>query len=376
MATAIMQASGEDLQNLDELVDGICVTLQIKPEQFHQAESQYKGVGDWLSKADSPLARFSPTIYPQGSMALRTTLRPRGHEEFDLDFVVQVGSFLGDPMVLYEMVYDRLHRHPDYKARLERRKRCLRLNYAKDFHLDILPARIDVARGRPYIEVPDRSTPRTWKPSNALGFVAWFERQCESLMKAMAERKQEPLPRPLPEQMSRPLRQAVQLMKRRRDNRFRGDDMAPRSVVLTTLAGEFYQGQESTIDALEQMLAGIEAAINVVHPRPLEVRNPTNDAELFSETWSDSKAYQAFVSFIREFRSEVSALRGVEGIDEVGLRLDEMFGDALGTKAVGQYQERRAQAKAQGRLRATASGVVVGGAVGRRPAPNTFHHGE
>lgn len=307
-------------------------------------------------------------------MALWTTVRPREREEYDLDLVLQLDPLDDDPMALYDLVRDRLVQHADFRSRLELKKRCLRLSYASQFHLDILPARPDPVRKHPCIEVPDRKL-KAWKPSNPIGYVQWFERKCELAGRAKAERAQVPLPAPIPDHLTRPLRRAVQLMKRRRDNRFQGDDSAPRSVVLTTLAGEFYRGEDSVLGALEQILGSIDAAIRAVAPRRIEVRNPTNRAELFSESWSDQSAYDAFVSFIADFRAELAALRAGDGLREIGRRLDSVFGDNLGEKAVRLYAERRAAAKEKGELRFSAPGIVVAAEQGRRSAPHKFHRG-
>lgn len=364
----------ERAKSLDELVAEVCLTLQISPTQFEQAKEHYTAVGEWLSDKGSALAAFRPLIYPQGSMAHRTTVRPREREEYDLDLVFQVDAFHGGPMALYDLVRDRLAQHSDYKNRMEPLKRCLRLTYAHEFHLDILPARLDEVRGGTCIEVPDRKL-RDWKESNPLGFVAWFDRRCELAPTAKAERALLPLPRPLPEHLAQTLRRIVQLIKRRRDNRFAGSDLAPRSIVLTTLAGEFYQGQESVIDGLEQILAAVDAAATVLYPRRLEVRNPMNPAELFSEAWTNGEAYDAFLSFVRDFRTELATLRQAEGLREIGTLLDHILGDDLGRRAVRAYSERRGRAKEEGALRFGAPGIVVGGAKGRRSAPHTFHHG-
>lgn len=372
MAVAVAPSMAH--RELDELVAEICLTLQISSTQFDLARQHYEAVGDWLSRDGSPLAVLSPVIYPQGSMALRTTVRPREREEHDLDLVVQVAPLDADPMALYGMVFDRLTAHGTYKTQLERMKRCLRLKYTHKFHLDILPARRDRSRAGTSIEVPDRKL-ECWMPSNPLGYVLWFERQCDQATMLKAEREQVPLPPPLPEHQLKVLRQAVQLIKRRRDNAFRGADVAPRSVVLTTLAGQVYAGSESLTGAVEQILTAIDAAITRAHPYPIEVQNPTNPEEVFSEAWSDPTAYKAFTDFVRTFRREVSALRAAEGIPMIGQLLDGMFGDDLGRGAVLSYTERVAQAKAAGALRFGAPGIIVGGGEARPSPKHTFHHG-
>jgi hypothetical protein len=307
-------------------------------------------------------------------MALRTTTRPREREEYDLDFVLQVQPIDADPIALYELVSDRLAAHGTYKDKLERMKRCLRLNYEHQFHLDILPARRDRNRGITCIEVPDRRL-ECWKPSNPLGYIAWFEGKCDEAVAAKAAREQIPLPPPLREDQLKVLRQAVQLIKRRRDNAFRGSDRAPRSVVLTTLAAHAYTGSTSLTEALEQILRRIDQAIAQAAPRALEVRNPTNPDELFSESWSDPMTYLAFTQFIRDFLAEVLALRATEGIDAISAMLDRMFGDDLGKRAVRGYAARLAQAKADGAVRFGAPGIIVGAAAESRASPqHTFHH--
>jgi hypothetical protein len=360
--------------DLDDVVRQICLGLQISPTQFELARGHYEAVGEWLGGEDSPLAVLAPRIYPQGSMALRTTVRPRLREEYDLDLVLEVPPTVMNPMLLYEQVADRLAANGTYKPKLERMKRCLRLNYDHEFHLDILPARRDRVRGSTCIEVPDTKL-EEWKPSNPAGFVAWFERQCDEATRPKAEREQIPLPPPLPQRQLQVLRQVVQLMKRRRDNSFRGSDDAPRSIVLTTLAGRLYIGGESLTCALQQVLAAIDSAVARAHPRLIEVRNPTNADELFSEAWTNRAAYQGFTQFIRDFLLEVTALREVEGLDVVGQRLDRMFGDQLGKKALEAYGQRFEAAKAAQDLRFGAPGIILGGKEGRPSPSHTFHHG-
>ncbi|HZN54933.1 MAG TPA: nucleotidyltransferase, partial [Candidatus Polarisedimenticolaceae bacterium] len=147
---------------------GIVTRLGLSAARHAEAESRYKAVGDWLSTAGSPVAMFQPQIYPQGSMALRTTVQPIRQLEFDLDMVVEIDWTNLQPMVLYEMVYQWLSRNPELRPHLERKRRCIRLNYPKNFHLDVLPARRDLIRGGTCIEVPDREL-KCWMPSNPRG---------------------------------------------------------------------------------------------------------------------------------------------------------------------------------------------------------------
>ena len=356
--------------DLDELVVEVCRTLQITESQFKDAEGHYLAVGRWLRAPDSPLARLRPLIYPQGSMALLTTVKPRDHEEYDLDLVLRVEPISEDPMWLYGKVRDRLAAHTDYGAKLEPLRRCLRLNYAKQFHLDILPARPDELQGGTCIEVPDRKL-EDWKESNPIGFRKWFEARTRGVV-TEAVRSQVPLPSEPILQLEAVLRRVVQLIKRRRDNTFAGSDDAPRSVVLTTLAGHAYEGQDSIILALRHVLHQIEQAIAAAAPGRIVVLNPSNPAERFCEAWNDV-SYQAFGRFIREFRQGVDELLATRGFDAIGAKLDLLFGGELGAQAVRAYAERRREAMKAGQLRASpTTGLVLEG-TGIRSPRHTFH---
>lgn len=121
-------------------------------------------------------------VHPQGSMALRTTVRPLHGDEFDVDLVCQMDGWTGGPMDLHKALGARLAEHAQYAKMLEPKKRCWTLNYAGDLHLDALPARDDRERSHDNsIEVPDRKTPKEWKP-NPKDFIArWITRSPSSI---------------------------------------------------------------------------------------------------------------------------------------------------------------------------------------------------
>src|SRR6266481_1013570 len=77
---------------LDELLTVICHQLQITETQQRQAESHYTAIGRLLESPTSPLAPHRPSLYPQGSLRLGTTVRPSGRENFDLDLVCQLAT--------------------------------------------------------------------------------------------------------------------------------------------------------------------------------------------------------------------------------------------------------------------------------------------
>jgi hypothetical protein len=72
-----------------EVLEMVCESLELSNTQFAQAKQRYEGVGGCLAGADDPVLR-AITIYLQGSTALRTTVRPIGINEHDVDLVAHV----------------------------------------------------------------------------------------------------------------------------------------------------------------------------------------------------------------------------------------------------------------------------------------------
>jgi len=322
--------------DLDVLLAEVAEALQLTANQYARASQHYSAVADWLEGSGSSLARFQPQIYPQGSMALETTVRPISQEEYDLDLVCQMLSTGMTALQLYEAVYERLMSNANYARMVEKKQRCIRLNYAHEFHLDIIPAEPDLMRGRQAIRVPDRSL-HDWTPSNPKGYVAWFKLRSE--MGVSELRKAATLPGPTPAASKPVLAIVVQLIKRRRDVLFSQPHLAPRSVLLTTLAGEHYRGTDHVATALYEIVLGIKRRIREAAPRRISVHNPTNDGERFCESFTGPGRYEAFTQFIAQLERDAQLLLNTQGINALQQLLFLLFGSEPVAKAVRCYGE-------------------------------------
>jgi hypothetical protein len=364
--------------HLDFLLAEVAKALQLTPSQYNLAAQHYGAMADWLGASASPLSRFRPHIYPQGSMALETTVKPRTQEEFDLDLVCQMLRTGMTAMEVYNAVYDRLRANEVYAAMIERKNRCVRLNYGHDFHLDIIPAEPDELHGGTSIQVPDREL-RCWMPSNPKGYIAWFTHRTQMSITELRKRV-DPLPRPTPADEKPALTIAVQLVKRRRDVYFADPDLAPRSVVLTTLAAEHYQGTDHVGSALAQIVVGIRQRIDRAAPDPITVCNPTNDDENFCDSFEGAGRYDAFNRFIRQLERDVQAILATDGIPELQVLLSRLFGEEPVTKAIRSYGEQLRAQRDLGTLKFTGAGVGGLSIVERsgdmaRPVPRNTNFG-
>ena len=234
---------------LAEILEAMCQALELTASQAEEAEQRYNIVGRWLG--DDPVLQGA-WIYVHGSVALGTTVKPLARAEYDVDLVCHVphGSPAVSPALLKKIVGDRLKDHGTYVRLLEEMRRCWRLNYAGEFHMDITPSIPNPACALGGELVPDKEL-RQWKPTNPVGYRKLFERRALlqpvfHLLKAGGYRgtAREPAIEPYPAQMHIKglLRRVVQLCKRHRDVYFTDrPEIAPLSIIITTLAARSYE---------------------------------------------------------------------------------------------------------------------------------------
>jgi len=84
-----MNAIPRELLRESEIVgalEQICQALELTPSQHEEAKRRYEAVGAWLGQSED-LLLAQLTIYPHGSVALGTTVKPHSRFEHDVDLV-------------------------------------------------------------------------------------------------------------------------------------------------------------------------------------------------------------------------------------------------------------------------------------------------
>ncbi|UAL49801.1 nucleotidyltransferase (plasmid) [Sutcliffiella horikoshii] len=348
---------------LDDLLQRVGQKLQISKSQRELAENRYLSVGTWLSKDETYFKGKDVLIYPQGSLSINTTVKPRKQQEYDLDLVCEINeSWQGkDPIKLLDSIERRLREHETYKKMVERKNRCIRLNYANEFHMDILPAHPTDKGNNTNVKVPDRKA-EDWKDSNPKGYAQWFNDQLEQYWHVLMEKKAASIqPLPIDEDLNRkpPLKRAVQLIKRYRDIYFEDDlEFAPISIVLTTFAGMYYNGEVSVNEAIDGILEKV--ILNIPQDGRLKVFNPTNKEEELSERWEGRPdLYEKFLDFIRDFKQHWNKLNKLEGIKDVATELKLMFGETIIEESLKEQAELVEKNRTANTLFIASSGVLV-----------------
>lgn len=328
------------IQQLDEILALIGATLEITATQREAAEQHYLAIAKWLGGVeDAPFRLYEPQIYPQGSLRLGTTVKPLSDGEYDLDLVYELQvdyTKIPRPVSLLDLIELRLRQHGTYRDKVERKNRCVRVNYSGQFHLDILPAALDLVCGGTCVRVPDRTT-QDWKASNPRGYAKFFEDQAATATafgEVAVKASVEPLPDHLSHEEKTSLQRDTQLIKRLRDITFAGNcELAPISIVLTTLAAKNFGGERSVALGIARVFNSVVAQIPA-HGR-LYVYNPANPEEDLSERWDkDRDAYSAFCEAMREWQRAWNALLELRGIDKITAELERLFGPAPVKRAI------------------------------------------
>ena len=73
--------------NRETLYEKIAEGINISEEMFDYADAEYKRIGKWI---EENAKEYDIDIYPQGSFALGTAIKPFGREdEYDVDLVCE-----------------------------------------------------------------------------------------------------------------------------------------------------------------------------------------------------------------------------------------------------------------------------------------------
>jgi hypothetical protein len=351
--------------HLDDLLNRIGEKLQLDKTRRKKTEDSYLAVCKWIKEDTKYFDNYDIDFYPQGSYSIGTTVKPMSKEEFDLDFVLHIygNYYTENPMNVLKQLERRFGEHDVYKEMYTVKNRCIRLNYAREFHMDILPGfptEVFIKEDTK-LKVPDR-TLKDWTDSNPKGYIKWFESQ--SRIKILMEKaaKIEPLPDDIPYERIEPLKRIVQLIKRYRNIYFAEmSDRAPGSIVLTTLCGHYYQSEENVYLGARSILNRMYNDI-IKSSTPIEIRNPANNDEILSEKWIEDEAlYKDFKKFIFRLRTDWNNLIELETLEEKANVLKELFGETVSKEVIQEQAEYVSKARANKMLGVTTeTGILTG----------------
>ena len=361
--------------DLSFILNEIANRLDIPDTEFEQAEQRYQAVGRWLGEGDSPLAAYSPIIYPQGSFLLGTVTKRWGeNDEYDIDLVFELNLSKDriSQKELKKMLGDRLKENETYRRMLdEEGRRCWTLIYANGakFHLDILPAvpnyefrkilksySVPDEWANTSISITDTTRPNydsidpDWPRCNPKGYAAWFYSRMviryEAIRKSFAEAMKAQVDAVPEYKIKTPLQRSIQLIKRHRDITFEKRDDKPATIILTTSAAHAYNNEYDLLLALTSIVDGMPNHISK-KDGVWWVQNPVDPMENFAERWQDRpEREQEFRYWHKKLENDLQRLITCDDIDGICELLIPMFGERVVVPAVKLYKD-RVQARAR-----------------------------
>lgn len=333
--------------------------LDISPTLYKNAVEKYTSLANFIKDKG-----IEATIYPQGSFALGTVVRPSKNNEsadYDLDFICEIVGTKSDVSALeiYNQVKDALESDKTYKDRLEVWSECLTIKYADigevGFSIDVVPAtgeskeQIEKLRAVCDSEIADTAIaiPKCnddkydWMTNNPLGYRKWFEDIHRPYKEASRMEYRKALfesctdyasIEEIPDEMERsPLQRVIQILKMHRNNYFADEQkskMKPKSVIITTLVTEIASHLDSDLDTFE-LLRQILQEVNIyanrqsVNEAAFQERfgvhtaitrpdgewmmpNPANPDDNLVDGWNDDgRLAQFFFRWISVVREEI-----------------------------------------------------------------------
>lgn len=316
--------------------------LDITPTMYKNAVTKYTSIAGYLENNG-----IEADMYPQGSFALGTVVRPNAKDPnaaYDLDFVCQLRITRNDLTAaeLWKKVEDILTRSDLYGGKLVIYDKCLTIEYADvgsaGFSIDIVPAAdeneenkmrlhskcknprlIDTA-----IAIPKHCEKNyNWITNNPKGYRAWFEdintpfqdasrmqyrqmlfEENQSLYASVEE---------IPEELDRSaMQRIIQILKYHRDiyySKFKnGNDIKPISAIINTIVARIsssvlasisifdllnYVMGEFAIYAEQQILTQEKFAERYQHKNVIGrkngkwiIENPANPEDNLADKWN------------------------------------------------------------------------------------------
>jgi hypothetical protein len=402
---------------LDELLLDVATEIELTDHDREIAERRYQRLKTHLERPTSPLAPFLATdsgeIYPQGSMAVGTTIVSGDDDDrYDVDAIVEIEvPDWWAPDKVMDKLEESLQSFPGVE-KIVRCTRCVQLQFAQ-MHMDVT-----------VLDPEDEPRPDRWGdifhvpdtgehgrvPSNPYGFAKWYRTvvvPVTAFEKALASRRptvsrdrlqetameriatlaaQEKLAPMIPPRLDSPQVVALKLLKRYRNVKYQRLTLkCPPSIYMTKHSadvGVIPTGLTDQLIALAKYTSTqLKESMGLKH-KPDE-RNPTYEKDRINDRWPATEQDKS--TFAKALDDLVSALTKAKSasLGEIKALLSDLFGERISTRAYGTFVERLDQTNSpkslhyqKGTGTVLTNVAVASPAIVRSPAPRqNFHLG-
>lgn len=272
------------MKNLSEFKYFLENTVNLNQSRIDDLDSRVTAITTYL---DGQFATDFVEVIPQGSYAHRTIIKPVKGRDFDADVLFQIVEQPDwEPKDYIGRVWDAFRRSGTYHDLVDRKTRCVTVDYADDFHIDVVPF---VERtGSHY--VTNRHENR-FELTNPEGFNEWLDIQNRIASNHLVE--------------------VIRLLKYLRDSK---GTFSIKSVILTALLGGVinnanvwndtdYYGDMAT--ALYHVCEDLDAYLQA-NSVPPWIADPSCPSENLNHRW-DQPGYANFRDRIHHYTGKIRA---------------------------------------------------------------------
>ena len=273
-----------------------------------RANRLYRGIRGVKSHLSDNLGGYQ-RIDRQGSLSLDTLIKPvREGDEYDADVQVVMNPREGwEPKDYLDAVYEVLAQNLNYRDKLQLSTRCVKISFAGDFSMDVVPR---ITRGQRHQIC--NGVDNRFEETDGAGYLHWFHGKSKI--------------------SNVNLKRAVRLLKYIRD---REDNYIAKSIMLTTLAARTIQegdrGRDqvkSVAATLATVLTRMDKDLQSLAQRP-SVKNPAHRVETFDRHWKDEQ-FNIFRVSIHRYAEIANGALTSESVPESIDRWRRLFGPSFG----------------------------------------------
>lgn len=287
-------------------------TVNLNNTRIAKLNSRVDSVTSFLREHEV-FGQYFIDVVPQGSYAHRTIIKPVGSREFDADVLLAMREHPTWTPAEYTAELKRaFEASATYQGKAHKRTRCVFLDYADDFHIDVIP----FVESRPAIT---NNKTNDWEVTDPQAFTEWLEGKSRIVGGGR-------------------LQAVLRLLKYLRDSK---TTFSIKSVLLTIFVGNVVESWRAATDAkyygdtstaLVHIIEDLSAYMQS-NPSMPPIYDPSGTGHDFRERW-DQEGYANFRTQIASYAAKMRAAYDADTLDDSVAGWQSVFGSSFTAPAV------------------------------------------
>ena len=244
----------------------------------------------------------------QGSYGLKTIIKPVGNRQYDADMLLYMAfDDEKEPKDYINEVYNCLKQNGNYEDKVHRKTRCVYIDYAGDFHLDIVPCITD---GDQHVICNNKEN--LFEATDGTGYRDWFNEKTRIT--------------------NGNLKLVTRLLKFLRDHK---GNFSVKSILLTTLIGNSVYERDEGSENFKDIPTSLKTIANRINrflqdnlSMP-EICNPVLPSESFTRHWDQDK-YRHFRDMFNLYTAKINEAFDAKDHNTSVRKWRELFDDNFG----------------------------------------------